>query len=181
MYSRIDIIKAVKKKDISIKPFSRGNLQPNSYKLHLDSEIAIAKKGRINLLTTEDFEKFYDKKEIRKIVLTPKRFILAKSMERLFLSKNIGAFVNGRSSLSRVGISVTQTAPIIQAGHGVPRPRKIILEISNGGPFEVVLTPKMAIAEICFFELKTPTNILYDSFGRYGTRRDRNELLPLKE
>lgn len=181
MYSRVDILKAIKRKDISIKPFNRKNLQPNSYKLHLDDEIAIAKKGRINPLKTRNFEKFYDKKEIRKVVLTPKKFILAKTMEKLSLSKNIGAFVNGRSGLSRVGISVTQTAPIIQAGHGVPRPRKIILEISNGGPFEVVLTPGMAIAEICFFELKTPTNVLYDSFGRYGTRGDRDELLPLKE
>lgn len=181
MYSRVDILKAIKKGEIKIIPFHQKNLQPNSYKLHLDNEIAIAKKGRIDIQKIIDYSKFYLKKKIKTFVLKPKMFILARSKEKISLSKKQGAMVNGRTTLARVGMSITQTAPIIHSGHGIPKPRKIIFEISNEGPFDIILKDGMTISEISFYKLNTPTDRLYDSFGKYGTRKNKDELLPLKE
>jgi len=80
-----------------------------------------------------------------------------------------------------MGLVATQTAPVIQAGHGVPEMRKIVLEISNNGPFNIVLKPGMVIGQLIFFRLDTPTNVLYDSFGKYGKRKEKDALTPLKE
>ena len=181
MYSRVDIIKAVKRGKIYIENFSESNLQPNSYKLHLDDEFAIPKKGKVEPHKTSDYTDFYDKKNSNVFVFKPGTFILARSEEKLALSKYVGAFVNGRTTLARLGISVTQTAPIIQSGHGVPKPRKIIFEMFNAGPFEVTLRSSMVISEICFYELDTPTNKLYDSYGPYGVRPNKDDLLPVKD
>lgn len=181
VYSRVDIIKAVKRGKIYIENFNESNLQPNSYKLHLDDEFAIAKRGKVDPLETSDFSGFYERKKGDYFHLKPSMFVLARSEEKIALSKYVGALVNGRTTLARLGISLTQTAPIIQSGHGVPRPRKVIFEIFNAGPLEVTLRSGMVISEICFFELDTPTNKLYDSFGRYGIRPNKDELLPVKD
>lgn len=183
MYSRIDILNAVKKGDLKIKPFNKKMLQPNSLKVHLDNEIVVALKGRIDPVKTSDFEKFYKKIKLgsKGFEFKPGMFILGRTSERLSFSKKVCGLIQGRTSLARIGIEVTQTAPLIHSGHGVPKPRKIVLEMSNSGPFTVIISPGMVIAELAFFELKTPTDILYDFFGRYGKRKDLDELLPLKE
>ena len=127
--------------------------------------------------------KLFDKKKItsKGFTIGPGQFILARTRERIALNKRLAMLVEGRSTLARTGISVTQTAMVIEAGHGVPNPRKIVLEVSNAGPFEVTLFPGMRIAKGTIFELKTPTNVLYDSYGKYGTRKNLDELLPLGE
>jgi deoxycytidine triphosphate deaminase len=56
-----------------------------------------------------------------------------------------------------------------------------VLEISNNGPFNIVLRPGMIIGQLIFFRLDTPTNVLYDSFGKYGKRKEKDALTPLKE
>ncbi len=180
MFSDRDIIKAIAEKKIKIIPFSKKFLQPDTYKLHLDSLIAIPLGGRVDPYHTEFSEK-YKKKRINEFVLGPGEFILARTIEKISISTEIAASVSGRSTLARMGVSVTQTAPVIHSGHGVPKPRKIILEISNAGPFEVVLRKGMLIGEIAFYKLNTPASKPYDSFGRYGLRKNLDELLPLKE
>ncbi len=181
MYSDVDILNAIKEKRIMIKPFDKKLLQPDTYKLRLDSLIAIPIPGKRVDPHKGGFEEYYKRKRIKECVLKPGEFLLARTLERISINHEIAASVSGRSTLARLGLSVTQTAPVIHSGHGVPKPRKIILEISNAGPFEVVIRKGMIIGEIAFYELKTPTKRVYDSFGKYGTRKDLNELIPLKE
>lgn len=181
MFSRIDILRNLKKGIISIKPFELKNLQPDSYKFRLDSEIGIPLKGKIDPILTKNYESFYSIKKMRNYILKPGEFILARTLERFSLSRAIAGMVSGRTGLARLGLSVIQTAPLIHAGHGFPKPRKIILELYNAGKFDVVLTNKMIIGEISFHELKTPSDKPYDSFGKYGKRKELDNLLPLRE
>jgi dCTP deaminase len=183
MYSRIDILKAVREKQLCIEPFEQELLKPNAISFTLDNEIAIAKQGNVDALTLKGVDKLYRKKKLKrgeKFRVTPNTFLLARTREKVALGADLAMLVEGRSTLARLGISVTQTAMVIEAGHGVPKPRKIVLEVSNSGPLTVTLTPGMRIAKGTIFELKTPTDRLYDSYGKYGTRRDKDELLPLK-
>lgn len=63
MLSKIDIEKAFKKKELKIIPFSKKNLQPDSYKVHLDDLISIPLGGKVNSMSSCDFEKLFKKKK----------------------------------------------------------------------------------------------------------------------
>ena len=183
MYSDNGIINLIKLKKLKIIPFNKKDLQPDSYKIHLDSAIAIAKGGKVNPLKVNDYSKFFKKSRVSNegFVLKPGGFVLARTLEKFSIPLNVSGFITGRTGLARIGVSVVQTAPLIHAGHGVPKPRKIVLEVSNSGPFDVVLTRGMVIGKIVFHKLETPASKPYDTIGRYGKRKDLNELLPLKE
>jgi len=184
MFSRVDVLNAMSMGDLKIEPFDVKLLLPNSLKVRLDNELAIAKKGKIDPTKADRLETFYTTKKLKpkeEFVLKPKQFLLARTLESFSMSSRVSALVHGTSTLARMGLVATQTAPVIQAGHGVPEMRKIVLEISNNGPFNIVLKPGMIIGQLIFFRLDTPTNILYDSFGKYGKRKEKDALTPLKE
>lgn len=184
MFSRVDVLNAMSMDDIRIEPFDERLLLPNSLKVRLDSELAIAKKGKVDPAKADGMEKLYTTKRLKpkeEFVLKPRQFVLARTLESLALSNKVSALVHGTSTLARMGLVATQTAPVIQAGHGVPEMRKVVLEISNNGPFDIVLKPGMVIGQLIFFRLDTPSNILYDSFGKYGKRKEKDALTPLKE
>jgi deoxycytidine triphosphate deaminase len=46
MFSRIDVLNALSMGDLKIEPFEQRLLLPNSLKVRLDNELAIAKKGK---------------------------------------------------------------------------------------------------------------------------------------
>jgi dCTP deaminase len=81
-------------------------------------------------------------------VLRPRTFILGWTAEYIDLrdATRIAARVEGRSSLSRLGIAVHMTAPTIHAGYD----GQIRLEIINHGFFPVRLRPRMRICQLIF-------------------------------
>ena len=95
----------------------------------------------------------------------PNEFVLAYTLERITLPLHLAARVEGKSSLARLGLSIHQTAPTVQAGWGNPRSLSLRLEISNVGPFVCRLAPGMQICQLIFEELKTPpTDPLHSRF-----------------
>ncbi|MEM4221818.1 MAG: dCTP deaminase [archaeon] len=181
MLSDRDILAEIQTKNIFISPFDKKNLLPASYVIHLDSLFGIPKKGKIDLQKIKDFSKFFEEKELDKFVLKPGSFVLVRTLEKVAISQKIGAFVNGKSTLSRLGVSVHQTATLVHPGHGVPTPRKIVLEVKNDGPFELYLTPGLPFAELIFFELRNPAEEPYDLKGIYGKKENLDKLIPFKE
>ena len=53
---------------------------------------------------------------------------------------------------------------LVYPGH---RNRTVTLELANHGPNPILLYPKMKIARVALFELKTPATELYDDAGKY--------------
>jgi dCTP deaminase len=98
----------------------------------------------------ETFE-FRDKLGKRRTyVLEPGEFILALTHEHIWMPRNLIAMVEGRSTYARVGLSMHQTAPWIQPGWD----GQITLEIRNGGPFKIELTPLDDMpCQLTFFQL----------------------------
>lgn len=186
MLSNVDILNAIKSGDLYVEPFNEKNLKPNALSMHLDNEFAIPIGGEVDPVEKQDIGDNYEIITIEnneKFLLTPGEFILGRTLERVSLSNKYGMVIEGRSTLARLGISVTQTAMVVEAGHGVKggkrQPRKIVLEIANVGPFNVYLTPEMRIAKVALFKLDTPSNISYDDMGRYGHKEVPDDLLPV--
>lgn len=70
-------------------------------------------------------------------VIEPGEFVLASTLEHIYMPRNLIAMVEGRSSYARVGLSMHQTAPWIQPGWN----GQITLEIRNSGPWKIELLP----------------------------------------
>ena len=82
--------------------------------------------------------------------LQPKGFILAFTKEKLTLPDDIGARIEGRSTLARFGITVHATAPTI---HPTWLAAPLMLELCNFGKQACKLTKGLAIAQLIFERL----------------------------
>ncbi len=86
------------------------------------------------------------------VEIKPRAFVLAYTLETIEIPLDLAARVEGKSSLARLGLSIHQTAPTVQAGWEGP----LRLEISNVGPFVCRLRPGIPICQLVIEELKTP-------------------------
>lgn len=83
------------------------------------------------------------------LTLRPGAFVLATTAERVGVPDDLCAFLHGRSTLGRLGLTAHVTAGLIDPGfHG-----QITLEISNVGPLTVTLHVGDAIGQLTFEQL----------------------------
>jgi dCTP deaminase len=162
--SNIEIENAIRKGEIILMPFESENLGPDSIDIRLGNKLLIAKKtGKIidpkNNINMEFDEVYLDEKPY---AIKPGDFVLGSTYEKIGLSRNITAQLEGRSSIGRLGIVVHMTAGLVHAGWGYKQPSTLTLEISSVNPNPVYLYDKMKVAQISFLRHGTPPNIGYD-------------------
>ena len=134
-----------------IYPFHYNQLQPCSYDLRLACDLKTIRGKTINL-NDGDY------------TLKPNEFILGSTFEHVSIPNTISAFVDGKSSLGRLGIAVHITAGFIDSGFT----GNITLEIKNNSDKQFKLSKNMLIGQIIFFELKS------ECMRQYGDKRLNN-------
>ena len=83
----------------------------------------------------------------------PGAFVLGYTMERIELPTHLAARIEGRSSMARLGLSIHQTAPTVHAAFA----GQLRLEISNVGPYTVLLEPGMRFCQLIVEKLSSPS------------------------
>lgn len=177
--SDIDIQKAVKKGDIVIQPFDESRLQPASYDILLDNKFIITDTHFTDYI--DPVRKIFPK--TREVVISdnemftlhPGMNVLGSSID-YFGSEKYLIQLSGKSSLARIGLVVHNTAGVINPGHFL----HVTFELSNVNSVPIILRPKMAIAQILFSELSSPTRKQYKDTGRYH-KNDWTSYIPEKE
>lgn len=91
--------------------------------------------------------------------LHPGELALGMTIEKIRLPNNIVGWLDGRSSLARVGLMVHLTAHTIDPGWN----GRIALEFFNSGRFPLALRPRMRICAISFELLTSSTSRPYHS------------------
>ena len=137
---------------------------------------AVASTGLYHEEIFEIKDKFGKRKTY---VLDPGEFILALTHEHIWMPRNLIAMVEGRSTYARVGLSMHQTAPWIQPGWD----GQITLEMRNGGPFRVELTPMDDMpCQLTFFQLTSELK-KEEAYGARSTDRfqSQDSALPKKK
>ena len=89
-----------------------------------------------------------------KFRLRPGTFVLGYTLERVKLSNYLAARIEGRSSFARLGVSVHQTAPTVHANFA----GQLRLEISNIGPYTVLLEPGTIFCQLIVERLSSPSD-----------------------
>ena len=94
-----------------------------------------------------------------KFNLDPGAFVLGYTLERVDLSDYLAARIEGRSSIARLGVSVHQTAPTVQAGFS----GRLRLEIANLGPYTIPLEAGMPFCQLIVERLSSPASPAHES------------------
>ncbi len=90
-------------------------------------------------------------------ILQPGDFVLAITIESIWISDDLIGRLEGRSSLGRLGIVVHSTASIFEPGwNGV-----VVMELGNLGRMPVALYPGMRICSMTFEQLSSPAEVPY--------------------
>ncbi|MFH1971942.1 MAG: dCTP deaminase [archaeon] len=133
-------------KEVSIKPFSKGNLGDASYDLTLDDVFWFFKPKDIKLKEESDFNKYTIKKRMKEITLLPGEFVLGRTKERIKLPEDVCGFLSGRSRFARFGLSVHSTAMLINPGSN----NRQVFEIKNNSNNPLTLKPGLKIGQLIF-------------------------------
>ncbi len=167
-----DIRDAVQGGKIRIEPFVEVQLQPASYDIRLGNDFVLTDDHTTTAV--DPCRKKYAK--TRKVVIAddepfvlhPSSSVLAVSKE-LFGSEHFLIHLGGKSSLARLGLSVHNTAGIINPGHFL----NIVFEVTNQHNIPIILRPGMRIAQILFSTLSSVPEKSYGKMGRFA-RNNQN-------
>jgi len=144
-----------------INPFDERNLQPSSYDLTLSNRawkfssrylgyIDVANPPSLVDSTGEYF--IFDQ-----LKMFPGDFLLCSTRERIEVPPYLAARLEGKSSLGRLGLMVHVTAGYIDPGFK----GHITLELHHVGKIPLLLTPKIRISQITFYQLTTIPDKIY--------------------
>lgn len=163
--SDVDILRAIQEGLLVIEPFDRTNLSACSYDLTLHPKILVPHGAHLIDVKDRDISKkklFYEV-EIPQdgLVLLPGRFYLASTNEFIKLSDKICAFLEGRSSIGRLGLFIHNAGWIDAGFYG-----QITLELFNASSNCIRIYPNMRICQIVFSYLNTPAQRVYQ--GKYN-------------
>jgi len=124
-------------------------------RVHLGSELLIPQAGQ-----TIDFEKKsdirYDKHDLLNgdYLFKPGDFILATTVEQIKTGSELMPFLDGRSTLARLGMTIYNTALLLDGPSN--EWNKPVLEVKNHGNFDIRLTFRMPIGMISFIRVSAP-------------------------
>lgn len=158
-----DIRARVDMGEIELDPFTPEMIQPASIDVRLDRFFRVFNDRQYTYVDpAEDQGELTEQFSVAQgepWILHPGEFVLGSTLERVHISSQIAARLEGKSSLGRLGILTHSTAGFIDPGFN----GYITLELSNVSPLPVKLWPGMKIGQICFFELSSPAEHPYGS------------------
>ena len=141
------IIALMKEGSLVIEPLEPQQIQPASIDIRLGNTFSIVEDSAAGIIT---FDKPISYKEIQteKYLLLPGQFVLATTMEYIKLPDNLTAFVEGRSSLGRMGLFI-QNAGWVDPGFS----GEITLELYNANKCAIELQAGRRIGQLVFAKM----------------------------
>ncbi|MGD2072645.1 MAG: dCTP deaminase [Candidatus Thorarchaeota archaeon] len=164
MLADTDIRKAMEKGQILIDPFDEKSVGPCSVDLKLDSVFRVYNPGPpVDIKSDNPLDRGTNLVDTHgeSFMILPGQFILAQTIERIKISSDYAALLEGLSSVARLGI-IVHAAGLVNPGTGTKEPGKLTLEIYCENLSPVLLYPGMRIVQIMFVPLSQPASVGYD-------------------
>lgn len=157
------LISLMEEGSLVIEPLERGQVQPASIDIRLGSTFSIVEDTPAGIVT---LEKPITYKEIKaeRYLLLPGQFVLATTMEYINLPNDLTAFVEGRSSLGRIGLFI-QNAGWVDPGFS----GEITLELYNANRCAIELQAGRRVGQLVFARMDQEAMNPYQ--GKYQGQR----------
>jgi len=162
-----EILKELRKGNIVIKPFKRSALGSNSYDVHISKHLSVYKDKIL------DSKKDNNVRQIlipeKGLVLKPGELYLGSTLEYTESHKHV-PFLDGKSSIGRLGIDIHATA-----GRGdIGFCNHWTLELSVTRPVRIY--PGMPIGQLIYFKVKGKILVPYNK--KKGAKYTKKDILP---
>ncbi len=156
----------VEKGEIGVDPLGENAIQPASVDCRLGNTFLLMKSQEEQKTIDMDEEFSYEKICQDTFVLAPHTFILATTQEYITLPANVTAFVEGRSSIGRLGLFIQNAGWVDPGFHG-----SITLELYNASPLPIKLCAGRRICQLvfCFMDQKAASPYAGKYQGQKGT------------
>jgi dCTP deaminase len=139
--------KKILSKEIIVKPINEEQFQPASIDLTLSNEYLKVDDSNQHVIDM-NAELKYEKTIAEEIILPAKSFILAKTKEHIEVPLDLTAFVEGRSSIGRLGLFIQNAGWIDSGFKGT-----ITLELFNANTLPIKLVSGKRICQLVFMTL----------------------------
>ncbi len=145
--SDITISKMLKEGTLTIEPITEEQIQPASVDVRLGNTFSIVEDSSAGIITLNEQIK-YKTIQTDTYVLLPGQFVLATTMEYFELPNNLTAFVEGRSSLGRMGLFIQNAGWVDPGFKG-----EITLELFNANRCAIELKAGRRVGQLVFAEM----------------------------
>ena len=141
------ILQKLKDKTLIISPLTNEQIQPASVDIRLGTGFGVVEDSPSGIITMES-EINYKTICTDTYVILPGQFVLATTMEYFELPDNLTAFVEGRSSLGRMGLFIQNAGWVDPGFKG-----EITLELFNANRFAIELKAGRRVGQLVFAEM----------------------------
>jgi len=145
--------------ELGISPLEPEQVQPASVDIRLGNTFSIVEDSSAGIISMEK-EIQYKTMVTDTYILLPGQFVLATTMEYFSLPDNLTAFVEGRSSLGRMGLFI-QNAGWVDPGFC----GEITLELYNANRCAIELKAGRRVGQLVF--AKMDASALHPYSGKY--------------
>ena len=148
---------------LEISPVQEGQIQPASVDIRLGSTFSVVEDTTSGIIGL-DSEISYKVMDTDTYLLLPGQFVLATTMEYIALPDDLTAFVEGRSSLGRMGLFIQNAGWVDPGFHG-----EITLELYNANRCAIELRAGRRVGQLVFATMDMPAQNPYN--GKYQGQR----------
>lgn len=150
-------------KSLTITPLCDGQIQPASVDIRLGNTFSVVEDSSLGIIDLEN-EIRYKTITSDRYILLPNQFVLATTMEYFALPDDLTAFVEGRSSLGRMGLFIQNAGWVDPGFEG-----EITLELYNANRCAIELKAGRRVGQLVFAKLDDRALNPYN--GKYQGQR----------
>lgn len=157
------IMEMLEKGTLEIAPLTEEQIQPASVDVRLGNTFSVVEDSSTGIITMGKEIK-YKTIETDTYMLLPGQFVLATTMEYFALPNNLTAFVEGRSSLGRMGLFIQNAGWVDPGFKG-----EITLELFNANRCAIELKAGRRVGQLVFAQMDQ--DALHPYCGKYQGQR----------
>lgn len=149
--------------ELVVDPIRESSIQPASIDCHLGSHFLVVEDRQMHTIDM-DSEIIYREIDEEFITIPPHSFLLATTQEYIKLPDNLVAFVEGRSSIGRIGLFIENAGWVDPGFEG-----QITLELFNANSLPIRLQAGRRVCQLVFCEMDQAARNPYR--GKYQGQR----------
>lgn len=153
----------IKAKKLFIEPITDESIQPASIDIRLGRHFLKVDENNVECMSMSAPIKYIEF-EADEVIIPPHSFLLATTMEYIKLPDNLTAFVEGRSSIGRMGLFIQNAGWVDPGFEG-----EITLELYNANRLPIKLQSGRRICQLVIAQMDQTAENPYN--GKYQCQR----------
>lgn len=153
----------LKEGQLKIEPIIEEQIQPASVDLRLGNHFLKVDENTVESMSLDKEIKYLEFTS-NQVIIPPHSFLLATTLEYIKLPNNLTAFVEGRSSIGRIGLFIQNAGWVDPGFEG-----EITLELYNANRLPIKLTTGRRLCQLVFAEMDKEAISPYN--GKYQKQK----------